>query len=360
MAHEAQERYSKLVLAKMRAELKLRDGVVFNNDYEGSPAAGVVKIPVRDQEVIAQDYDKAAGIKPGVGSTAYKDFAITKDVAVNEIIDGYDAEAVPDNLVADRLDSAGYVLAARTDQDGAATLIANGTQISRAASTVSTVYDSIVDLRTRLTKANVPSSDNKRYLLATPDFYALLLKDDHFVGASNLGDTVKQTGAVGRIAGFNVYEWNDSTAGLVCIAGHPKYATRATEFKVNPHLVSLEGDSQYVGASAVKGRMVYDHSVLRKAGVLAVFEPGTLTLTQTSATGGKVKLTVAESATGTFAYRVNPAARATYGEDFTAIATSAAFTSGTTEVAAKKGDTIEIIDLDSAKKCVKVGYLIVA
>lgn len=106
--------------------------------------------------------------------------------------------------------------------------------------------------------------------------------------------------------------------------------------------------------------MVYDHSVLRKAGVLAVFEPGTLTLTQTSATGGKVKLTVAESATGTFAYRVNPAARATYGEDFTAIATSAAFASGTTEITAKKGDTIEIIDLDSSKKCAKVGYLIVA
>ena len=77
MAHEAQERYSKLVLAKMRKELKLKDGVVFNNDYEGSPAAGVVKIPVRDQEVIAQDYDKAAGIKPGVGNTAYIDFAIT-------------------------------------------------------------------------------------------------------------------------------------------------------------------------------------------------------------------------------------------------------------------------------------------
>ena len=43
-AHAHQERWSKLVLAKLRQELVLKDGVVFNNDYEGSPAAGVVKI----------------------------------------------------------------------------------------------------------------------------------------------------------------------------------------------------------------------------------------------------------------------------------------------------------------------------
>ena len=46
MAHEAQERYSALVLAKIRQENKLKNGVVFNTDYEGSPKAGVVKIPV--------------------------------------------------------------------------------------------------------------------------------------------------------------------------------------------------------------------------------------------------------------------------------------------------------------------------
>ena len=61
-AHEHQERWSKLVLAKLRSELILKDGVVYNNDYEGSPAAGVVKIPQRDEEVVVSDYDKANGI----------------------------------------------------------------------------------------------------------------------------------------------------------------------------------------------------------------------------------------------------------------------------------------------------------
>ena len=62
MAHESQERYSTLVLAKIRKENKLKNGVVFNTDYEGSPKAGVVKIPVRDTEVEVSDYDSANGI----------------------------------------------------------------------------------------------------------------------------------------------------------------------------------------------------------------------------------------------------------------------------------------------------------
>ena len=35
MAHDTQVRYADLVLAKLRKELVLKDGVVFNNDYEG-------------------------------------------------------------------------------------------------------------------------------------------------------------------------------------------------------------------------------------------------------------------------------------------------------------------------------------
>ena len=67
MPNTLQERYSGLVLAKIRKELVLKDGVVFNNDYEGSPTAGSVKIPVRDTEVAVSDYDKANGITAGTG-----------------------------------------------------------------------------------------------------------------------------------------------------------------------------------------------------------------------------------------------------------------------------------------------------
>ena len=67
MSHTARERYSEIVLARMRRDAVLKDGVVFNNDYEGTPTAGAVKIPVRDTEVAVSDYDKAsqAGYSPG-------------------------------------------------------------------------------------------------------------------------------------------------------------------------------------------------------------------------------------------------------------------------------------------------------
>ena len=72
MAHTLQERYSSMVLAKLRADLVLKDGVVFNNDYEGNPTAGAVKVPVRDTEVGVGDYNTATGKSPAEGSTTYK------------------------------------------------------------------------------------------------------------------------------------------------------------------------------------------------------------------------------------------------------------------------------------------------
>lgn len=109
MAHASQERYSALVDAKLRATLVTRDNTIFNNRYEGSPKAGKVKIPVRDTEVAVKAYDKANGVDADAGTTTYLDLDIDNDEAVNEIIDGFDAASVPDDITAERLDSAGYV-----------------------------------------------------------------------------------------------------------------------------------------------------------------------------------------------------------------------------------------------------------
>lgn len=95
MAHELQERYSALVDLKLRDVLVKKDGVIFNNRYEGDPKAGSVKVPVRDTEVVVGDYVKTTGATATHGDTAYITVTIDKDKAVNEIIDGYDAAAVP-------------------------------------------------------------------------------------------------------------------------------------------------------------------------------------------------------------------------------------------------------------------------
>lgn len=343
MAHTLQDRYSGLVDAKLRASLVKKDGVIFNTRYEGTPTAGAVKIPVRDAEVSVSAYDKASGVSLATGATSYLTVSIDKDYAVNELIDGYDAAAVPDNLVADRLDSAGFALALQMEQDASAALEAGATpstgltaydtvklngavtsastslaidgttltgklvagekiQIGTAVYTIkettsaaasnaisgikveetigshsdnadvtilgdtaltsSTIYDALVDARTRLSKAFVPLQG--RWCLVTPDTYALLLKDTtHFIHATQLGDEVIRTGAVGRIAGFTVFEDATLAATTEFIVGHPDWCARVAEWQTPVHVQDLAQSGTYIGASAVQGRKIYAHAITK-------------------------------------------------------------------------------------------------
>ena len=341
MAQLGQERYSELVLAKLRNELVLKDGVVFNNDFDGDPAAGAVKIPTRDEEVAASDYDRAAGLAPTTGNTAYTTLPIDKDKAVNEIIDGYEAAAVPDTLVAERLDSAGYSLGRAMDLDGADELLASGTQVGVAAIDQHSVYATLVAQRTRMSKDNIPAIG--RYALCTPDVIAAVVRSPEFTQAGNLGDEVKQAGAIGRIAGFNVIEFNNDTATLAMICGHPRFATRVNAWQAPVRLQSLDGSGKYIGASAVQGRMVYAHKVLRQKGVRCVYAP--LPIGMVAVPGdisGTTVLTCSDESGATgYQYQVNPATRAVYGASYA----GDALVSGVTEIDAPVGAVVEVVGL---------------
>ena len=352
MAQQLQEQYSELVLAKLRNELVLKDGVVFNNDFDGDPAAGAVKIPTRDDEVAAGDYDRAAGVAPTTGNTAYTTLPINRDKAVNEIIDGYEAAAVPDTLVAERLDSAGYSLGRAMDTDGAAELLAGGTVVGVSAIDQNSVYGVLVAQRTQMSKDNIPAAG--RYALCTPDVIAAVVRSPEFTQASSLGDEVKQSGAIGRIAGFNVIEFNDATANLSMICGHPRFATRVRAWQAPVRLQSLDGSGKYIGASAVQGRMVYAHKVLRQKGVRCVYAPVAMTVAAgAGATAGTTVLTLSDTSDATgYKYVKNPAVRAVFG----AAHSGAALTGGTTEIGAVAGDVIEVAGI-KAGKVVAVGYV---
>lgn len=353
MAHDLQERYSGLVMAKLRDTLVLKDGIVFNNDYEGNPTAGAVKIPKRDTEVTVGDYNKATGGDASTGATEYVTLTINKDKFVNEIVDGYDASAVPDNLMADRLDSAGYALAQTIDTDGGTELLTGGTAYNSESVTSANIYDLVVDVRTAMSKDKIPN-DGRRYLLVTPDAYALMLKDkDNFIRQGDMSQNIKATGAIGQYAGFNLYEWNDSTANLLAIAGHPKFATRVNEWQVPIKVVNLDGDSKFIGASAVKGRMVYAHKVLRTKAIRPIYSPAVLELAAAAGTTDPTATVVTVTGAGTYKYKLNPTARATFGQADTGFT---AMTSGTTEIPSTTGDIIEVVKIASSK-VTAVGYI---
>lgn len=358
MANELQVRYADLVNAKLRASLVLKDGVVFNNDFDGDPKSGAVKIPSRDGEVEVQDYNTATGVNKTTQSTSYITVVINKDKAVNEVIDGYEAAAVPDDMVADRLDSAGYSLAYQLDSDGAAELIGGGTVNNVSELTSANIYSNVVAIRTAMSKANVPVTG--RYMLVTPDTYALLLNSPEFISASGLGDAVKQTGAIGAIAGFTVYEWNDSTPGLAFICGHPRYACRIKEWSVPVRLQDLGGSGDFIGASAVQGRYVYAHKVQRPSAIQCVYSPAGLTATLAASDAGKTVATVTGTpASGSLAYKINVGTRVVYGETKTAYA-GTNLTSGTTKISVTVGDVIEIVGFDSESNAACVTYVTVA
>lgn len=265
MAHELQERYSALIDEKLRASLVTKDNVIFNNRYEGDPKAGVVKIPVRDLEVEVRDYDKANGLALKEGSTTYMDLPLDRDKAVNEVIDGFDASAVPDDIVAERLDSAAYGLDADLDGSSIKALEDGGTVADDTeAMSADTVYASVVALRTALSKNHVPKTG--RWLIVSPETSGLLLQDDKFIRQGDLSQQMKETGAIGQVAGFAVYESERLSDDVEMIAGHPNWCHRVADWAVPVAINPLT--NTYIGASAVQGRKVYGLKVSKPQAVI--------------------------------------------------------------------------------------------
>lgn len=266
MAHEGRVKYSEMVLQKMNKKLVTKDNFIFNTDYEGDPISGSVKVHVAGDVTVA-DYDAVNGIEATQGSTTYVDVLVTKDKAINEIIDGWDAVSVPGDLVATRLHRAGTALATTLDADGLNVLATEGTVLDNTtALTKSTAYEAIVDAFTTQSEADITVEN--RYVIVKPAVYAMLLKSSDFIKQSALSQEMVAKGVIGQIAGYNVLISNNMPANVEFIAGHADCATRINAWKKPVKLVDLDGSSKYVGACAVKGRMKYDHKVMIPAGII--------------------------------------------------------------------------------------------
>lgn len=266
MAHEKRVNYSDRVLQRMEKSLVTKNNFIFNTNWEGNPIAGSVKIPVMGGATV-QDYNPATGMAPTEGETTYIEVMVTKDKAVNEIIDGWDAAAVPGNLVAMRLTRGGRALATTLDADGLAKLATDGTILENTtALTKTTAYEALVDAFTQQSEADVTMEN--RYAIVKPSVHALLLKSSDFIKQSDLGQELVEKGVVGKVAGYNILVSNNMPANVEFICGHADCCTRINAWQKQIKIVDLDGDANYVGACAVKGRMKYDHAVTIKEGII--------------------------------------------------------------------------------------------
>ncbi len=266
------EAYSKIVDAKLRANSVF--AALFNQRHDGAGTAGAVKIPVRT-EATAGAYVTATGLAISSPATTYQTLVLDNDYAVNELIDGFMAAAVPDGMIAERLDSAGYALANTVDAFLAADLIAHGTASSdTTALTKSNVYEKIVTDVATVKKAKVDPS--KIWIAVTSDTYAKLIQSPEFVGAAaNVGEL--GAGYMGRLAGIPVYEainLNGKTTGsgqtlktVDYVIGNSDFCHFVDAWNVPVGVYDL-ADGAHIGCSAVQGRKAFGYKITQATSVI--------------------------------------------------------------------------------------------
>lgn len=266
------ESYSKIVDAKLRANSVF--AAIFNQRHDGAGASGAVKIPVRS-DATAGAYTTATGISINNPTTSYQTLVLDNDYAVNELIDGFMAAAVPDGMVAERLDSAGYALANVVDAALAAVLISGGTASSDTTTlTKSNVYEKIVTDVATVKKAKVDPA--KLWIAVTSDTYALLIQSPEFVAATaNVGEL--GAGFMGRLAGIPVYEAinlnglstgsGQSKKDVNYVVGNSDFCHFVDAWNVPVGVYDL-ADGAHIGCSAVQGRKAFGYKITQTTSVI--------------------------------------------------------------------------------------------
>ena len=252
--HNRQERYADSIVKLFRKNLVVRSE--FSRDYEGSPVAGAVKVPVRATDVALNNYDVVSGVSLTTSATTYLNIPVDNHKAINELIDGYEASAVPDNLIAQRLESGAYSIGTTLELNAINELVTHGTtEASTTALTESTAFKTIATSIKDVKKLGVDLMDV--VVVVSPETELLLQTDDKFANTSGqLGAELVRNGVIGKIVGANVKMSANLPANVEYIVFARPWAQAIDEWKVEPSVNNLM-DGAHIGASALQGRMVY-------------------------------------------------------------------------------------------------------
>ncbi len=182
-------------------------------------------------DISIKDYTKGADIAaPDDLTTTEQLLVIDQAKYFNFGIDDVDAAQVRAPLMDAAMQRAAYGLADVTDQFVAKTM-ADGAGIklgdtgSPIALTKTNAYDTLVQLKTLMDKANVPRDG--RWIVVPPEFEGLILQDTRF--ATSFGDVANYRlveGIVAKAAGFDIYVSNNVPVGTSADAG--KYSIIAS------------------------------------------------------------------------------------------------------------------------------------
>lgn len=261
--HKRKETYADEVLAIARAEMNIYED--FSTDYEKDEVTGQINVPTRNGEVQVSDYDVLNGISLTQSATDYLPLPIDKDYGVNELIDGYEAEAVPDNLVAQRIESAGYSIGMKKEQLAIAALKEGTVSSDTTALTEQTAYKKIATEVKNMKARNMKVSSMR--IVVSADTELLLLTDEKFANtAGTLGAELIREGVIGKINGVPVKPNYLLGEGIEFIVYDKRFCQKYEVWKKEPSVEDLK-DGAHIGSSALQGRQVGGLMVTNKLGV---------------------------------------------------------------------------------------------
>ena len=262
--HKRRETYANEVLAMAKSKVNIYED--FSTDYEIDGATGQINVPTRSAEVTISDYDILNGVALTQSATDYKVLPIDKNYAINELIDGYEAEAVPDNLRANRIEAAGYSLGLKKENMAITELVEKGTRSSdTTALTEADAYKKIAAEISNMKKRNMEVSSMR--VVINADTELLLLTDSKFANtAGTLGAELVREGVIGKINGVAVKPNYLLPEGVEFIIYDKRFTQKYEVWSVEPSINDIK-DGKHIGASVLQGRQVGGLMVTNALGV---------------------------------------------------------------------------------------------
>ena len=240
-----------------------------NRDYEGQIINQGDKVNINTlSDVAIKTYTPNSDIaSPDDLTTTKQQLEITEADYFNIQLDDVDRVQAAGELMDTAMRNVAYKMNDRTDSfilgkiaSGVDSGNIIGTTESPIQVTKNNIYESIIEMRTKLDKANVPTSG--RTIIIPPEIYALLLQDERFVKSDAVaGQNVLVNGLVGRVAGFDVFESNnvvyDTNNKFWKVTAQVRTATTFAEQIVKTEAYRMEKRF----SDAVKGLHVYGAKV---------------------------------------------------------------------------------------------------
>ena len=241
---------------------------LFNRNYEGEIAAYGDTVHINSVgDVTVKTYTKDTDIAdPDTLTTTESLLVIDQAKYFNIGIDDVDKAQARAELLQTASERVGYSYGDIIDQWLASLLKAGtivnglGTDGTPLQVTEANAYNYMVNMKTALDKANVPSMG--RGIVVPPEFEGYMLLDSRFASSSDAGNERLVNGVVARAAGFDIYVSNNvpNTAG----AKYKIIATTADQGTFAQQVLETEAyRPQKRFGDAVKGLNVYGAKVLR-------------------------------------------------------------------------------------------------